>query len=78
MPKTGPSQPEWARRLKLFAHGKFTFRRGEVPKQGSWQYKEMTKIKNCPKHNALISQHQQTFFGGTVQCNCGYHDVCLI
>ena len=73
MPKTGLQAHEWERRLKLFALGKFEFKRGHAPPTGSIWAKKREKIVKCPlKKGARVD-----VFGKKLACTCGYHQQAV-
>lgn len=71
MPKTGPSDKEWLKRLHDFAAGTFKFSQGKHPGPNSKWARELKKIKICP---LFKNPHGGTIFRRQVPvCLCTYH-----
>ena len=69
MPKDGPSDFEWRRRLFDYAVGKLRFGRGEGPRKLCVK-KAKEAIDSCP------ANIETDMFGRMTKCCCKYHHVC--
>ena len=74
MPKTGPTQIEWARKLHAFANsGRDKYWRGG----SSGAYKgEIEKISKCPRQKRQTGKGIASYFGGggAGGCQCQWYD----
>ena len=69
MPKEGPSQEQWRKRLRDYADGTFSFGIGQRPgKRSPWR-KELDKIERCPRRGTS----EKNMFDIPIKCTCGYH-----
>ena len=74
MPKTGPTDSQWAQKIKQYAAREFVFTKGQHPAKYSKWGIEKEKIDNCPM---MKSGNGTDLFGRVLQCSCGHHKVVV-
>ena len=74
MPKTGPTDSQWAKRIAQYAANELQFSKGQHPATDSKWGKEKQKIDSCP---LFKSGTGKDLFGHILSCTCGYHKVSI-
>ncbi|KAK7489182.1 hypothetical protein BaRGS_00019560 [Batillaria attramentaria] len=71
MPKDGIGEQQWLQRLRAFAAGTFTFKKGQHPPKNSKWAKMLQKISDCPSQKA--GSMKRDLFGNEIKCTCSFH-----